>query len=118
MKTEGYESILSVIILMKFHLLSRLGSNTSESAFEIFLGVTQSNILVVFMDLHMPIMDGYNCTKCIRDMGIDVPIVALTANAMSGEKDKCISIGMDEFILKPIQLKILEGVLNKYILNN
>lgn len=77
--------------------------------------LTQANILVVFMDLHMPIMDGYNCTKCIRDMGIDVPIVALTANAMSGEKDKCISIGMNEFLLKPIQLKILESVLNKYL---
>lgn len=80
--------------------------------------LTQSNVLLIFMDLHMPIMDGYNCTKYMRDMGIDVPIVALTANAMSGEKDKCISIGMDEFILKPIQLKILEGVLNKYISNN
>ena len=75
----------------------------------------ENNVVLIFMDLHMPIMDGYNCTKYIRDMGINVPIVALTANAMSGEKDRCLSIGMNDFILKPIQFKILQEILSKYV---
>lgn len=70
---------------------------------------------LILMDLHMPIMDGYTCTKKIRKLKYTMPIIASTANAMSGEKEKCQSIGMDDFILKPVQLVDFKNTINKWL---
>ena len=57
---------------------------------------------IVLMDVQMPIMDGYEASRLIRkELQLDVPIVALTANALKGESDKCLSAGMNDFITKP-----------------
>jgi CheY-like chemotaxis protein len=54
------------------------------------------------MDLQMPEMDGYEATQYIRkELGITIPIVAMTADAISGESDKCIDVGMNGYISKP-----------------
>lgn len=73
------------------------------------------SIDLILMDLHMPIIDGYTCTKEIRKLGYNIPIIALTANAMCGEKEKCIEIGMNDFILKPMQLYDFKAILEKWI---
>lgn len=70
---------------------------------------------LILMDLHMPIMDGYTCTKKIRELGFKMPIIASTANAMSGEKVKCLNIGMDDFLLKPVQLSEFKNIIYKWI---
>jgi PAS domain S-box-containing protein len=70
--------------------------------------------LVVFMDLHMPIMDGYTCTTMLRDIGIKCPIVGVTANHMSNEKLKCLKTGMNDFLLKPINSRDIHDILDKY----
>lgn len=70
---------------------------------------------LILMDLHMPVMDGYTCTTKIRELKYTMPIIASTANAMSGEKKKCINIGMNDFILKPIQLLEFKNVINKWL---
>ena len=57
---------------------------------------------LIFMDCHMPVMDGLAATKEIRALGETVPIIALTANALSGEKEKCLRAGMNDFISKPV----------------
>lgn len=77
----------------------------------------KNKIELIFMDIHMPKMDGYTTTSKIRENNINVPIIACTANAMIGENDKCKECGMDEFLLKPYQyitlVKLLEKVLSK-----
>lgn len=73
------------------------------------------NIGLILMDIHMPFMDGYKCTKVLRSNNITCPIIALTANAMSGEKEKCIEIGMNDFILKPLQLDNFKSTIDKWI---
>lgn len=67
----------------------------------------KSRYNIVLMDCHMPVLDGYETTKMIRngeagDINRDIPIVAITASDVPGDKAKCLSLGMDEYLTKPI----------------
>ncbi len=74
---------------------------------------------IVLMDCQMPVVDGYAATKIIRTLkhitNKDVPIVALTANAMQGDRDRCIKAGMDDYLAKPIEKKDLIEIINKWL---
>ncbi|WP_411823013.1 response regulator [Leptospira sp. 'Mane'] len=73
---------------------------------------------LVLMDIQMPVMDGLTATKLIReseDSNEKVPIIALTAGALVEEKDKCFSVGMNDFLSKPIDTKALREILQKYL---
>ncbi|MDW7695589.1 response regulator [Flammeovirgaceae bacterium SG7u.111] len=67
---------------------------------------------LVLMDVHMPVMDGYNATYAIRNEfeppKSEVPIMALTANALKGEAEKCFSVGMNDYISKPFKRDVLK----------
>lgn len=70
---------------------------------------------LVFMDVNMPVMDGIEATKRIRErQNHPIPIVALTANALEGDREKLIASGMDDYISKPIDPRELETVLERY----
>ena len=73
---------------------------------------------IIFMDCEMPEMDGYTAVKAIRsrekETGGHVPIIALTANALKGDRTMCLTTGMDDHITKPINRKIIKEILNKY----
>ena len=75
---------------------------------------------LVLMDCQMPEMDGYEASRCIRagdatDYYRDIPIVALTANAMKGDIDKCFDAGMTEYLSKPIDQKRLISMIQKVL---
>ncbi|MGD0586517.1 MAG: PAS domain S-box protein [Oryzomonas sp.] len=77
---------------------------------------------LVLMDCQMPEMNGYDATAVIRDPESGVlnhatPVIALTANAMAGEREKCIEAGMDDYLSKPVLVQDLETVLNKWLAN-
>lgn len=74
---------------------------------------------LILMDVHMPEMDGLEATRLIRSMGGDkaaVPILAMTADAASSDKDRCLAAGMDDFISKPIDIQRLAEVAAHWIL--
>lgn len=74
---------------------------------------------IILMDLHMPILDGIGATKIIRNqLGIKTPIIALSANAFKNEIDQCLKIGMNDYVTKPFEEKLLFSAILKNIENS
>jgi len=70
---------------------------------------------LIFMDIQMPNMDGYDATRLLRSKGVKTPIIALTAYAMKGDDKKCISAGCNDYLSKPISREKLLPSLRKYL---
>lgn len=75
----------------------------------------QKGYSIVLMDIQMPEMDGYTATSVIRnEMNLDVPIIAMTAHAMVGEKEKCLQLGMNDYVSKPIKETVLYNIIARH----
>jgi len=77
---------------------------------------------LIFMDCQMPIMDGFEATRQVREHErknnlTHIPIIALTANAMKGDKERCIQAGMDDYLSKPVRQKNFAEMIRKWLLN-
>lgn len=100
-------------------MLERLGclseiANNGREAVEMLL---RSDFDIVLMDCHMPDMDGYETTAQIRVFSSEksrIPIIAMTANVQQGEHDKCLAVGMDDFLAKPLKLANLRAALERW----
>jgi two-component system sensor histidine kinase/response regulator len=101
-------------------MLARLGYqvDTANNGVEATERMARSRYDVVLMDCQMPEMDGYEATQRIRAMEQRIartPIVAVTANAMAADRERCLAAGMDDFLSKPLTVKGLEAMLARYV---
>ncbi len=91
-------------------------ANNGLEAVELF---KKQSFDVILMDIQMPVMDGYGATREIRkieeSLNTHIPIIALTANAMQGDAEKCFSAGMDNYISKPFKIDKLISILNQIV---
>lgn len=76
---------------------------------------TSESFDVILMDIHMPNMNGYEATTALREKGFTIPILALTASVLKSEVDKCLEVGCDEHLYKPIDRPKLLQTLSKYL---
>lgn len=89
-----------------------LWAKDGKEAIDLF---RDNTVDLVLMDLQLPIMDGYTATREIKAINPDIPVIAQTAHVMSGEREKCMEAGCDDYLAKPIRLQILMDTLSKYL---
>lgn len=105
-------------------LIEKLGYQTeiAASGTEAIKKFKQGNIDLILMDIQMPETDGYEACRQIREIektkSTRIPIIALTAHAMKGDKEKCLSADMDDYLTKPINRQLLNDTLNKFLFKN
>jgi CheY-like chemotaxis protein len=99
-------------------MLKRLGCKPDAvyDGREVLRALDNQDYDLVLMDVGMPEMDGITATQAIRRLQPDKgpKIVAVTAYALAGDREKCLEVGMDDYITKPVQKKELEAILMKY----
>lgn len=111
------EDDLTSYLLMST-LLSKKGIevikvNNGKEALEILSG--RNDISLVLMDLKMPVMDGIKATKAIREFNKDIPIIAVTAYALSGDKEMALEAGCNDYISKPLNTSLLFSKLKNHL---
>jgi PAS domain S-box-containing protein len=70
---------------------------------------------LIFMDVQMPVLNGLDATVRLREMNINTPIIAMTANALKGDREVCLAAGMNDYIGKPVKMNDLEDILLKWL---
>lgn len=90
-----------------------LWSKNGKEAYD--LCKTDTQIDLILMDINMPIMNGHKSTRLIKGLNKNIPVIAQTAYAFAGEREKSIEAGCDEYILKPIRTNELFKVMSKYL---
>jgi PAS domain S-box-containing protein len=104
-------------LLIKFTFESwKVNYQLADNGAKAIEWLQRSTFNLVLLDIQMPLMDGYATAQAIRkELKSDIPIIAMTAHALAGEREKCISYGMNDYISKPIHEKELFSLLKKYL---
>jgi len=99
---------LNVILILSLFSENKMKLQIAENGSVAIEKIKANNFDIVLMDMEMPVMNGYEATRIIRkELKNNIPIIAMTANAMSGERERCLSMGMNDYISKPINANIL-----------
>ena len=104
-------------------MLEKLGlkADVANNGAEAVKVLSETAYDLVLMDCQMPEMDGFDATREIRKQAVKalndkpLPVIAMTANVMSGDRERCLEVGMDDYIGKPVQVDKLEEVLRKWL---
>ena len=108
-------NILALCAVLKSRGYCTVTANSAKEGMDKLLN--DGTIKMVLMDMMMPELDGYEATQMLRgnQSTRDIPIVAVTAQAMSHDREKCISAGVNDYVSKPIDIDVLTAVITKYM---
>ena len=104
-------------------ILGKIGyrADVAGNGKEVLAAIEKTSYDLILMDVQMPEMDGFEATAAIRqkerEMGRHIPIIAMTAHAMKGDRELCLEKGMDDYVSKPIQAKDLSAAINRQLGN-
>jgi len=112
--------LVATTILKEKGLLADVAANGVEAINSLMNAPADAPYTLVLMDCQMPEMDGYEASRGIRagdsgERNIDIPIIAMTANAMQGDKEKCLEAGMSDYLSKPMNAAALVEKLQKWL---
>ncbi|MDP6635611.1 MAG: response regulator [Phycisphaerae bacterium] len=117
------DNIMNQKIALHF-LESKLGysADVAANGTEAIESLSRQYYDLVLMDCQMPEMDGYEATRAIRDpnssvLNHSIPVIAMTANAMKGDREKCLEAGMDDYVAKPIKIQGLAEAIERNLPN-
>ena len=101
-------------------MLRILGYHTdiATDGAEALQALSSNNYQLILMDCKMPVMDGFEAVNTIRNSAEawrHIPVIAITANALSGERERCMNAGMDEYLSKPVKMEDLGKMLERFI---
>ena len=99
-------------ILKKYNLMTITSVSASDTMMKIDNG---EKFDLILLDIEMPVKKGDELMKDLRKIGYKLPIVAFTANAISGDRQKYIEMGFDDYLAKPIDKNELEKILNRFL---
>ena len=102
-------------ILMTYILKGKYNYVRAKNGQEAVDAVAKGGVDMVLMDIKMPVMDGLEATKAIRESNAEIPIVALTANAFDSDRQLALKAGCDDFLSKPVSSENCLQMIAKYI---
>jgi len=129
-KTKNKATNSSMVLLAEDNLANQIlmtqqlellgySIDVAENGEEAFKLWKQGSYKIILTDCNMPVMDGFELTAKIREeeikTGNHIPIIAVTANAMKGEAENCLNLGMDDYLPKPIRLKSMSKILERWL---
>lgn len=112
------DNYMNIILIKKIVRFAGHRVQVAENGAEAIKLLENGRYDVVLLDLQMPVMDGFKTATKIREMGLDVPVIAVTASATREDLELCRQIGMNGFLSKPIDINELERVIEKVIKAN
>ena len=114
---------VNLMVAQRLITLTGLHCETAENGEQALEKLERGHYDIVLMDCQMPVMDGYTATRAWRENEEEnglhrLPIIAMTANAMAGDRQKCLEAGMDDYLSKPVSRELLEQTLRTWLLHS
>ncbi|WP_017257762.1 response regulator [Pedobacter arcticus] len=110
---DDYRNIFALKMVLQARKLQCQTALSFKDAKEILNA--NNNVALILMDMMMPETDGYQAIDLLKKEGSEIPIIALTAQAMTGDKEKCIAAGADGYVAKPVNIDHLMVYIEKYL---
>ena len=113
---DGPDNQRFIAFLLRKESIDVVVADNGEMACDLALGAWKEGTPfdVILMDMQMPVMDGYDATRKLREAGYGAPIIAVTAHAMSTDREKCLHAGCDDYLTKPIDRRKLTSLVFEY----
>jgi CheY-like chemotaxis protein len=110
---DDYSSRLYLNKILEKSGMVVLNAGDGKAAYEIILN--DNSIDLVLMDIQLPVIDGYTCTRMLREAGVKTTIIAQTAYGLTGDKEKLMNSGFNDYLIKPISSNQLFSKISDFL---